>query len=108
VAAVAAQEGKGAGVLPGNAGLLPLSPTRGFPRKGALLHAPGTSPHCTLPSPMLSLAGGSGVVTHKGSAGAARTGDKWGEGLVTAASRTSLVWGCAAHVGKGDEWKGHW
>lgn len=30
-------------------------------------------------------------------------GDK---GLVTAASRTSLVWGCAAHVGKGDEWKG--
>lgn len=31
----------------------------------------------------------------------------WGtRELVTAASRTSLVWGYAAHVGKGDEWKG--
>lgn len=35
-------------------------------------------------------------------------GTSGGEGLVTAALRTSLVWGCAAHVGKGDEWKGHW
>lgn len=47
----AAHEGKGAGVLPGNASLLPPSPTRGFPRKRGMLPAPGTSPHCTLPSP---------------------------------------------------------
>lgn len=97
-AAAAQDPRRGAGVLPGNASLLPPSPTTGFPERE---HAPcgDLSPsHSALPHALL------GRRVWSGSAGAAWTGTT--RGLVTAALRTSLVWGYAAHVGKGNEGKG--
>lgn len=101
--AAAAQEGKGAGALPGNASLLPPSPTRDFPRKGACSLRPGPHPIALCPPPCSP---GRRVWSGYPQRQCWSCMD-WGtRGLVTAASRTSLVWGCAAHVGKGDEWKG--
>lgn len=104
VVAAAAQEGKGAGALPGNASLLPPSPTRDFPRKRACSCArSGPHPIALCPPPCSPWQEGlSGYPQRQ-----CWSCMDWGtRELVTAASRTSLVWGYAAHVGKGDEWKG--
>lgn len=99
---MAAQEGKGAGVLPGNASLLPLSPTRGFPRKEYAPCAWDLTPlHSAFPHALLGRRVWSGYPQRQ-----CWSCMDWGtRGLVTAALNLFGLGVCSTR-GKGDEWKG--